>query len=52
MLKVAASPAWLKQVANNYWVSEPLDSAATRQYLNAEYKTLQGLLRELGLAKQ
>lgn len=52
MLKVAASPAWLKQVENNYWVSEPLDSAATRQYLNAEYKTLQGLLGELGLAKQ
>lgn len=52
MSRVVASPMWVKEVDDNFWVSAFLDSGATRQYLTAEYKAIFSMLSELGLAKQ
>ncbi len=52
MSRVVASPMWVKEVDDNFWVSAYLDSGATKQYLAAEYKAMFGVLSEIGMAKQ
>lgn len=49
--RVVVSPMWVKGVENNFWVSAFLDSRATQQYLQSEYKSMSRVLDELGLAR-
>ena len=49
--KVVRTPEWLKEVEDNGWEPEYLNSAESRKFLERQNEELKGLLTELGLAK-
>ncbi len=49
--KLAASPDWKKELADNEWQNSYLGSAETRRFLDARYDEYRKILTELRLAK-
>lgn len=49
--KTAASREWKDILAKNYWADEYRNSARTRTFLDEDYRDLQAILGDLGLAK-
>jgi len=47
---VSQSPEWKEDVERNFWTDGHLAPAATQQFLDAQYATLEATLTELGLA--
>src|SRR5262245_42574091 len=50
--KLAASPAWKKELADNEWQGSYMNSADSTKYLDAQARSYQRILAELGLAKR
>jgi putative tricarboxylic transport membrane protein len=50
--KLAASPDWKKELADNEWQSSYLNSADSLKYLDAQARSYQTILAELGLTKR
>jgi putative tricarboxylic transport membrane protein len=50
--KLAASPEWKKELAENEWQSSYMGSAESLKYLDAQARSYQGILAELGLTKK
>jgi len=50
--KLAASPEWKKELADNEWQSSYMNSAATLTYLDAQARSYRRILTELGLARK
>ncbi len=50
--KLAVSPDWKKELADNEWQSSYMNSADTRKYLDAQSASYRKILTELGLAKK
>ncbi len=50
--KVVRTPEWLKEVDENGWEPEYMNSAESRKFLERQNEELKGLLAELGLAKR
>jgi putative tricarboxylic transport membrane protein len=51
MAKLAVSPDWKKELADNEWQSSYLPSAEARRFLDARYSEYQKILTELKLAR-
>ncbi len=49
---LAASGEWRKDVEKNYWVNHYLPSREAAKYWTAQYRELEDILTELGLAKK
>ena len=49
--KTAASKEWKEILVKNYWADEYRNSARTRAFLDEDYRDLQAILADLGLAK-
>jgi putative tricarboxylic transport membrane protein len=49
--KLAASPDWKKELADNEWQSSYMSSAESRRFLDARYDEYRKILTELRLAK-
>ncbi len=49
--RLSKSAAWNKQLEASFWESHVLQGAALRDFLEAENKSMKGILGELGLAK-
>jgi putative tricarboxylic transport membrane protein len=50
--KLAASPAWKKELADNEWQRSYMNSADSMKYLDAQARSYRKILTELGLAKR
>jgi putative tricarboxylic transport membrane protein len=51
LAKLAASPDWKKELADNEWQSSYMSSAETRRFLDARYDEYRKILTELRLIK-
>ena len=49
--KLAASPEWKKELADNEWQSSYMSSAESRRFLDARYEEYRKILTELRLSK-
>ena len=49
--KLAASPEWKKELADNEWQSSYMSSAESRQFLDARYEEYRRILTELRLTR-
>lgn len=50
--KLAVSPDWKKELADNEWQSSYMNSAESLRYLDAQAQSYRKILAELGLAKK
>jgi putative tricarboxylic transport membrane protein len=50
--KLAASPEWKKELADNEWQGSYMNSADSLRYLDAQAQSYRRILGELGLAKR
>jgi tripartite-type tricarboxylate transporter receptor subunit TctC len=48
--KVVSAPEWLKEVEENGWEPEHMNSVESRKFIERRNAALKGLLTELGLA--
>ena len=49
--KVVQTEEWKKEMANNFWESNFMNSAESRKYLKAQYDEYKSVLVDVGLAK-
>jgi putative tricarboxylic transport membrane protein len=50
-LRMTQADAWKKDMAQNYWDDNYMNSSQSRAYLDREYKEFKSILGDLGLLK-
>ena len=52
LAKLVQTEEWKKDMANNFWESNFMDSADSRKFLRGQYDEYKAVLTDLGLARQ
>ena len=52
LAKLVPTEEWKKDMANNFWESNFMNSADSRKYLHSQYDEYKAVLTDLGMARQ